>query len=68
LISEYLCDELSAALEKHLDLPALPKPAHNEDVKEPPAKRQKIGGDIKSEPIEDYSKDQKPLMKVCLLL
>jgi hypothetical protein len=67
LISEYLCDELSAALEKHLDLPAVQKPANNQDVKEPPAKRQKIDGDTKSEPLEDYSKDQKPFAKVCFL-
>ncbi|XP_046653132.1 ribonuclease H2 subunit B-like [Daphnia pulicaria] len=63
LISEYLSDELSAALEKHLDLPAVPKFANNDDVKEPPAKRQKFGSVIKSEPTEDYSKDQKPFVK-----
>lgn len=51
-------------MEKHLDLPAVPKFANNDDVKEPPAKRQKFGSDIKSEPTEDYSKDQKPFVKV----
>ena len=63
LISEYLSDELSLALEKHLNLPAMPKGATNDEVKEPPAKRQKIG-DGNHEPLEDYSKDQKPLVKV----
>lgn len=42
LISEYLSTDLGLALEKHLDLPPLPK-SNVEDVKEPPAKRQKLG-------------------------
>jgi len=53
MISEYLSEELSIVLEKHLKLPALARNS-NEENKEPPAKRQKMN----SEPLEDYSKDQ----------
>lgn len=67
LVSEYLSDELSAVLEKHLDLPVVPKSVKEEEANEPPAKRQKISGDPNQEPLEDYSKDQKPLAKVYIL-
>lgn len=57
LISEYLSCEISNALEKHLNLPPVIKNTGNEDVKEPPTKRQKLGSS-NCEPTEDYSKDQ----------
>lgn len=65
LISEYISDELSSALERHLDLPAVPKSVTNDEVKEPPSKRQKLG-ETKHEPTEDYSKELLPA-KVCTL-
>lgn len=55
MISEYLSEELSTLLEKHLKLPAVIN-SSTEENKEPPAKRQKMS----SEPLEDYSKDQSP--------
>ena len=53
MVSEYLSEELSLALEKHLKLPAVTN-SSNEENKEPPAKRQKMN----AEPLEDYSKDK----------
>lgn len=68
LISEYVSDDLSSTLEGHLNLPAVPKSVTSDEVKEPPSKRQKLGG-TKQEPTEDYSKDQSLLPnKVCTLL
>lgn len=52
-----MSDEISAALETHLDLPAIPKSVATDEGKEPPSKRQKLGS-VNHEPIEDYSKDQ----------
>lgn len=65
LVTEYLSDELTAALENHLNLPVVPKLVKDEESNEPPAKRKKIAGNPNQEPLEDYSKDQKPLTKVC---
>nr|SVE74961.1 EOG090X017X [Daphnia dolichocephala] len=63
LVSEYLSDEVSVALEKYLDLPVVVKSEKGEEASEPPAKRQKIGSDPNQEPLEDYSVGQKPLAK-----
>ncbi|KAI9560951.1 hypothetical protein GHT06_011907 [Daphnia sinensis] len=63
LVTEYLSDELTAVLEKHLNLPVVSKSVKDEETSEPPAKRQKITGDQNQEPLEDYSKDQKPIVK-----
>ncbi|XP_032776841.2 ribonuclease H2 subunit B isoform X1 [Daphnia magna] len=68
LVTEYLSDELTAALENHLNLPVVPKLVKDEESNEPPAKRKKIAGNPNQEPLEDYSKDQKPLTKEKLLV
>ena len=59
MIAEYLSEEVAQLLEKHLDLPPVTnKTLASEELKEPPAKRQKTNGALQ-EPTEDYSKDHK---------
>ncbi len=65
IISEYLSEEMSALLEKHLDLPPVQKSQIVKDeVQEPPQKKQKLNPTNSSEPIEDYSKEGSTPMKV----
>jgi hypothetical protein len=59
MIAEYISEEVAQLLEKHLDLPPVAnKTLASEELKEPPAKRQKTNGALQ-EPTEDYSKDHK---------